>query len=106
MCSDGCSYQNRNVVLSNALLNVAMNKQISIVQKYLERGHTNMEVDSMHSPVERRIKKKPIYLPQHVDAIISARPNQPMSVKYLSHEFFKDMTKLTNYSSSRIQIEV
>lgn len=39
--SDGCCYQNRNATLSNALLNVvAKLHNITIEQKYLEKGHT------------------------------------------------------------------
>lgn len=54
--SDGCTYQNRNNVLSNALLNYASKNKISVVQKYLERGHTQMECDSVHSCIERKLK--------------------------------------------------
>lgn len=50
--SDGCIYQNRNAVLSNALLNLAIQKNVTIVQKYLLKGHTQMEADSMHSTIE------------------------------------------------------
>ena len=45
--SDGCCYQNRNVTLSNALEHTAMKNIVIITQKYLERGHTQMEVDSI-----------------------------------------------------------
>ena len=54
--SDGCCYQNRNSTLSNALLHIAITKQIVIEQKYLEKGHTQMEADSMHSTIERRLR--------------------------------------------------
>lgn len=43
--SDGCTSQNRNVTLSNALLNLAIMKKITIEQKYLEVGHTQMEAE-------------------------------------------------------------
>lgn len=43
--SDGCCAQNRNVTLSNALLHLAIEKNIVITQKYLEKGHTHMECD-------------------------------------------------------------
>ncbi|CAH1098426.1 unnamed protein product [Psylliodes chrysocephalus] len=45
--SDGCCYQNRNPILANSLLNLAVTKSITIVQKYLEVGHTQMEADSI-----------------------------------------------------------
>ncbi|KAL4714762.1 hypothetical protein ACJJTC_002621 [Scirpophaga incertulas] len=55
--SDGCGYQNRNVTLSNALLNLAVKNQITITQKYLEVGHTQMELDAMHSSIERKMRR-------------------------------------------------
>ena len=43
--SDGCGYQNRNIIitLSNALANFAKFKKIDIIHNYLEKGHTQME---------------------------------------------------------------
>jgi len=51
--SDGCTYQNRNITISNALLNVALQNNIIIEQKFLEVGHTQMECDSMHAMMEK-----------------------------------------------------
>lgn len=61
--SDGCGYQNRNSVLSNALLSFSVSKKVTVYQKYLERGHTQMEADSVHAQIERKLKNKSIYLP-------------------------------------------
>ncbi|XP_050338146.1 uncharacterized protein LOC126764482 [Bactrocera neohumeralis] len=47
--SDGCTYQNRNVSMSNALLNTSIKHGVIIEQKILETGHTQMEADSVHS---------------------------------------------------------
>lgn len=47
--SDGCTYQNRNNVVANALLSYAVDNKVTIIQKYLEPGHTQMECDSVHS---------------------------------------------------------
>ncbi|KAK6184510.1 hypothetical protein SNE40_006975 [Patella caerulea] len=97
--SDGCSYQNRNVIIAQALLRLATKNNVTIVQKVLERGHTQMECDSIHSVIERKIKNKPIYSPQnYVDKIREARVFMPYRV---SHEFFKDFSKLQYYSSIR-----
>lgn len=38
--SDGCGYQNRNSKLSNALFHLSVAKNVIIIQKYLEKGHT------------------------------------------------------------------
>ncbi|CAG9786451.1 unnamed protein product [Diatraea saccharalis] len=59
--SDGCGYQNRNQVVSNAILDCAVKLGIIIEQKYLEHGHTFMEVDSEHSVIDRKIRKKNIF---------------------------------------------
>ena len=101
--SDGCGYQNRNVTLSNALMEFAKKRNITIEQKYLERGHTQMECDSVHSVIERAVKKKPaIYVPhQYVDAIREARKTSPYEVKYVDHSFFMDFSKVGRYTSIR-----
>jgi hypothetical protein len=102
MYSDGCTYQNRNAVLANALLNVSHEKNIRIVQKILEKGHTQMEVDNVHSVIEKKLRNKPIYSPQnYVDIMKACRPSQPYAVKYLTHDFFKDFTVLNYYQSIR-----
>ena len=54
--SDGCTNQNRNSTLSNTLLNISILANITIIQKFLEKGHTQMEADSMHSTIERKFK--------------------------------------------------
>lgn len=52
--SDTCGGQNRNQHISALLLYVTRTSQIEIIeQKYLESGHSFMEVDSMHSAIER-----------------------------------------------------
>lgn len=38
--SDGCFYQNRNVVLPNALISFCIEKNVTIEHKYLIAGHT------------------------------------------------------------------
>lgn len=55
--SDGCGYQNRNCLLANVLLNVAALHNLNIEQKYLEPGHTQMEVDSVHATIEKKIEE-------------------------------------------------
>ena len=101
--SDGCTYQNRNTVLSNGLLSVAMQKKITIYQKYLVRGHTQMECDSMHSTIERRLGKATISVPADYEAVFrSARiGSAPYRVTYVDHSFFKDYSKLQHYTSIR-----
>lgn len=61
--SDGCTAQNRNAVFANALLSFSYENNVIITQKFLEKGHTQMEVDSVHATIERKLKNKHIYLP-------------------------------------------
>lgn len=88
--SDGCTNQNRNATLSNALLNTSILSNITIIQKILEKGHTQMEADSMHSTIERKIKNRVINVPaDYVSICQEARITpKPYFVKYLNHIFF------------------
>jgi hypothetical protein len=74
--SDGCTYQNRNSITSNALLDLSIRKNVTINQKYLEKGHTQMEADSVHSVLEGAMRNRDIYLPsQLIDITKNARKN-------------------------------
>ncbi|XP_049318931.1 uncharacterized protein LOC125780591 isoform X1 [Astyanax mexicanus] len=101
--SDGCSYQNRNIVLSNALLKFATEKQKVVTQKYLEKGHTQMECDSVHSVIERRLRDRDIHVPaEYATVIRAARSNpRPYNVQYVNHSFFQDYSKLKLCKSIR-----
>lgn len=96
--SDGCTSQNRNVVLANALLDLAMDYKIVITQKFLEKGHTQMECDASHSAIECKLKNKEIYLPSQYAAISKeARPKQPFIVNFLSYDFFHDYSNKNDF---------
>lgn len=103
--SDGCTYQNRNCIMSNALLNFSMLHNITITQKFLERGHTQMECDSVHSCVERKLKNRIIQLPSdYLKATLeSRRKPKPYEAFMVDHTFFKDFSKreFLRYSSIR-----
>lgn len=101
--SDGCTCQNRNATLSNALLNLSMEKDIIIIQKYLEKGHTQMECDSMHSTIERKLRHRKINVPaDYAEICRTARKNpRPYNVLYLNHTFFKSFNHLMFVTSIR-----
>lgn len=89
--SDGCCYQNRNTKLSNGFLELATAENVTIEQKYLEVGHTQMEVDSIHSAIERKLRKgREICVPaDYVHIIKSARQNpSPYKVIQLTYRDF------------------
>ncbi|KAJ2940829.1 hypothetical protein O0L34_g10080 [Tuta absoluta] len=100
--SDGCGHQNRNRVLSSALSDLSIKKKITVEQLYLEKGHTMMEVDSVHSTIEQYIKP-PIYAPSdYIMRIGQARPHQPYEIKSLHYDFFLNYEELeSNLKSIR-----
>ena len=68
---DGCCYQNRNVTLSNALIHFAVSRRKIIFQKFLEQGHTWMEVQSVHSATEGKLRGHQIFWPaEYTDVIL------------------------------------
>lgn len=101
--SDGCTYQNRNVFLSNAIQQYVNETGITVQHKYLVRGHTHMEVDNSHSLIERALKGKTINVPyDYVQIMVSARKNpSPFEVFYLTHEFFMDYSDVGPYKTIR-----
>lgn len=100
--SDGCTYQNRNSVLANGILHYSILHGKTVIQKILERGHTYMEVDSVHAVCERAMRDRKIYVPANYPELIRhARKENPYSVTYLTSAFFKDYGKLNYYDSIR-----
>nr|CAH7744796.1 unnamed protein product [Callosobruchus chinensis] len=101
--SDGCTGQNRNAILANALLHVATIHKVTILQKYLLKGHTQMEVDSIHSCIERVLKNTKINLPaDYIEICRKARQKPfPYKVEYLTHELFKNFQIIQYYTSIR-----
>lgn len=93
--SDGCGYQNRNIVVSNALLKFSIDHKVTITQNFLEKGHTQMEVDSVHHTIEMRLRKREIHLPtDYINVCRDARIKTPYRVKYLNFSCFNDYTSL------------
>ena len=103
MYSDNCCGQNKNryfvTMLWYALQKFGMQ---SITQKYLEKGHTFNEGDSIHSSIENVSRHNKIYTtPQWAATIRTARPSRPYIVHELNvHDFyhFKELSqKLKNF---------
>lgn len=63
MYSDTCAGQNRNQFITAYFVHLIQQpNQLDIIeQKYLESGHTHMEVDSMHSAIEREQRNTAVY---------------------------------------------
>lgn len=101
--SDGCTYQNRNNIMSNALLRLSEELKVTIEQKFLVKGHTQMECDSVHANIERKLKNRKIFLPS--DYIRACEQSRTSTEKYVTklvnHTFFSNFNKNHVYSSIR-----
>lgn len=93
--SDCCGGQNRNKFLANILLHAVKTLDLEEIHfKYLESGHTEMEVDSMHSAIEKMKSNIDIYCPTEWPTIIRmARRNNPYDVKCYTYSDFLNLKK-------------
>lgn len=101
--SDGSAFQNRNVTVANALMHFACSNKVTVEQKYLEVGHTQMESDSMHSLIERKPKNSKINVPaDYVNVCRQAwKPPTEYKVEYIDHKYFKNFEDHLSYRSIR-----
>ena len=100
--SDGCGYQNRNQLLSNMLLDFSISNQVIVEQKFLEKGHTQMEVDSVHANVEKRLKNRIVYWPNdYVNVLKECRPTQPFEVIEMNYNDVLDFSSVSYVQSIR-----
>ncbi|KAF4527681.1 hypothetical protein B566_EDAN012647 [Ephemera danica] len=96
--SDCCACQNRNSLLSNALLDLAMELNINIIQ-------------NVHSCIENAVRNKELYsLEDYVAAVESARRDEASGVRaganaynveLVSHKKFQNFENCKFYSSIR-----
>lgn len=59
--SDNCGGQNKNRFLYSMYVLVCVKYKIKITHRYLEPGHTQMEVDNIHGNIERATEKSDLY---------------------------------------------
>ena len=107
--SDSCGGQNRNQFVSSALLYaINVNSKIEIInQKFFERGHSEMEADSMHSAIEQAKKCTSIFVPsQWATVITMARKRDPYIVIPLKYDQFKDLKKLRRDQCNNMKVDV
>ena len=90
--SDGCGYQNRNTNVANVYSALSQQYGITITQKFLVAGHTQMECDSMHSTIERKLVTDIFTERDYVILLQSARLRpSPYHVKQIKHSDFMKM---------------
>lgn len=92
--SDTCSGQNRNQFVASALLHAVTESQ-SLEKnnhKSFERGHSQMENDSIHSAEDYAKKNTKIFVPDQWDTIVSmARKRNPYVVIPLKYSDVYDL---------------
>lgn len=113
--SDNCGGQQKNKYMVAAYA-YAVRKypQINtITHKYLVTGHTQNEGDSVHSTIEKQIKRTlksgPIYVPSQYAQIIkmAKKRGEPYKVNELSHSDFysiKSLSELLKITFTKIKI--
>ncbi|XP_072158802.1 uncharacterized protein [Bemisia tabaci] len=101
--SNNCCNQNKNHVVANALLHTSIELEVEITQKYLIKGHTQMECDSVHAAIERQLKNQNTFIPHdYVKHTVEARKKPfPYDVEYIDYNFILDFDKLHYYDSIR-----
>nr|CAH7729980.1 unnamed protein product [Callosobruchus chinensis] len=75
--SDGCTYQNRNSTIANALLSLSYEYNRTITQKFLVKGHSQMECDSVHTTIEKKLRNKKIEIPNDYHRLTEASRHKP-----------------------------
>jgi len=90
--SDNCGGQNRNRFIFAMWEYAAFTFKVKITHRFLEKGHTQNEGDSMHACIENAHKGKLIYVPsQWVTLIRCAKvTGKPYTVFEVSNEEFLD----------------
>ncbi len=97
--SDTCGGQNRNVHVASAMLHaVRTSDHLKVIDfKYMESGHSSMEVDSMHSSIEKARRYQKIYNVREWSIICrGARRHNPYNVQELTFQDFHDFHQLSD----------
>ena len=100
--SDNCSYQNKNVTLSNMFFHLVRTYNVTIDQKYLLTGHTQMECDSMHSTIERNIGRCDFFTPADYAIAFQTARKRPSPYK-VQQILYSEPFKLTRAYVSSIR---
>ena len=95
--SDTCSGQNRNIFVAAAMVYAVSTSDNleTIDMKFLESGHSMMEVDSVHAAIETKRKHQKVYNTHEWGMICTAtRERNPYTVTELEFTDFMDFHKL------------
>lgn len=100
--SDNCGGQNRNRFLFVIYVFASVKYKVTIKHRFLEKGHTQNEGDSIHAAVERKSKGLEIYTPEQWCEIIktSKQRGEAYQVIKVTRDMifdFKDLVKNQNW---------
>ncbi|CAH1634672.1 unnamed protein product [Spodoptera littoralis] len=74
--SDNCPGQNRNRYVYSMYVYAAIKFGIRITHRFLQKGHTQNEGDSVHSVIERASQTKTIFIPQEWRLLVKWAKNE------------------------------
>lgn len=105
--SDSCAGQNKNQFLYSMYYFIAMKYGLKIIHRYLVKGHTQMECDSVHARIEKKIRNIDIYVPsQYMGYISTAKVKPPLykttAVKQDQIYSFRDLS--SNFKWSKVPL--
>ncbi|XP_073956599.1 uncharacterized protein [Choristoneura fumiferana] len=85
--SDNCAGQNRNRIVYSLYVFAAKKFNVSITHRFLQKGHTQNEGDSVHSVIERTSQPKAIYTPDEWRLLARWAKNEgePYSVRNVTN---------------------
>ena len=105
MMSDGCGGQQKNSHFAAMCLKLLTdhNNLKTIVHKFFETGHTEMECDSLHSKIEQKSKYVPVYSPEGWAQIIrNARTHpRPFEVRFI---MFDDVFDFKSFGTQNYKL--
>ena len=92
MFSDTCGGQNRNQYMTTMLHYVVQNHKTikNIDYIFMVQGHSHMEVDTMHSAIERKSGGLQIYEPYGWEIVAAIARQNPYFVYSLKYTDFVD----------------
>lgn len=100
--ADTCGGQNRNYITVSAMAGIVKTHPnlLSVSLNYFESGHNQSEVDTIHSDIEKAVRRKEIYHPsEYVVLTSNAPPLNPIHVIELTKDAkFLILKHIQNFS--------
>lgn len=100
--SDNCAGQNGNRIVFALYLLAAKEFGVTVTHRFMEKGHTQNEGDSVHALVERESERRMIYVPDEWFFLVrwAKTEGMPYNVREMtSQDFynFKDLLANRNW---------